>query len=180
MRTTTTQSASDVTIAALAEGIREQLLQVRRVLLKGRAPRNRRVHQLRRDIACGKARPVEMLLTLSAADLEDGASIESVCQPYDSAVATLRELAARRETTPMPMLTAIRRETRAQAALDEAEFTVLDAVSDSDISNDAAALADAEERALRQLAETQTFISAVRDARARLRVRNAHPYPKAG
>lgn len=113
-------------LEALAAAIAEQLLQVRRVHLKNRAPRARRLHQLRRDVACGRAKPWHMLLALSFTDLEDGAPLSAVVRPYQSAIAALEERARRISRTPAGTPSPVgfmRRETRAQAKLDDAQWT---------------------------------------------------------
>ena len=117
-------------IAGLAAAISEQLLQVRRIFLHRRAPKDARVHQIHRNIACGRANPLFLLLACSFADLEDGASIGAVTRPYESAIAALQERyqerAMRSPAGPVPLFAVMRQETRAQAQLDDAQLRVLE------------------------------------------------------
>src|SRR4051812_16978508 len=113
-------------IAGIAAAISEQLLQVRRVFLKRRAPKDARVHQIQRNIACGRANPFLLLLASSFADLEEGAPIGAVTRPYLSAIAALEERSRDRAmaTAPLPLFAVMRQETRAQAQLDDAQLRV--------------------------------------------------------
>lgn len=144
-------------IAAIAAAISEQLLQVRRLHLRRRAPKDDRVHQIRRNIACGRANPLLLLLATSFADLEDGAPIAAVLRPYQSAIATLEERHHERASVtppaPLPLLSVMRRETRAQAQLDEAQLRVLenpDSVEALEAADCALDAYDEEARKLRQ------------------------------
>jgi len=128
---TTSRAAVVTNVAQIARDLVEQFLEPRRGYLKGRAPRSRYQHQLRRDIACGKAKPIDMILALSTADLDDGVPLSLVTQPYYAAIAALGELAMARDPRPAlvlsgaPLLPLVQRETRAQALLDAAENEVL-------------------------------------------------------
>ena len=176
MRTTNQHTA--VARDGVARMITELLLQPRRCYLKHRAPKSAYVHQLRRDIAAGKARPVEMLLSISASDLEDRVPLSLVLQPYQAAIAELTEHHGELAGTTRPMgapdlLPAIQREARTESGLRAAENDVL-AHPDSATAIDHAVQAVAMcEPAYDQLAErlrtgrarltnTNTVIAAVR------------------
>jgi hypothetical protein len=120
------------TARELARDLSEQLLQPRRIILKHRAPASRYVHQLRRDIAAGKARPFDMVLAVSLSDLDDGAPVASVVAPYLAAASVLQEigeqLAARApaaDSDGPALLGAIRRENRIQATCDQDEREII-------------------------------------------------------
>lgn len=90
-------STNRAEIEPLAAMVTELQLQVRRVDLRKREPRSRYVRDLRKKIAAYVARPVHMLLAIAIADLEDGASLTRVLQPFYACIALLREHAARRD-----------------------------------------------------------------------------------
>lgn len=129
MSSTTNRAAAVTSIAHIAALITDQLLQPRRCFLKHRRPKSTYVHQLRRDIACGKAHPVEMLLAISNADLEEHVPIELVLQAYYSAIAELTERAQQingnRARGDAPLLPLIQRETRLEAEFNAAENELL-------------------------------------------------------
>lgn len=133
---TTTPEPRDVRVARattraeveqLAAQLTAALLQARRVHLKHRAPEDDREHQLRRDIACGRARPALMILRVQLADLADGAPLAAVLRYHEAAIALLREAAAGLPEPPTPatLLPIVQRETRAQYQLDDAEQALL-------------------------------------------------------
>src|SRR4051812_6305570 len=81
MSTNTVRSAGVMArpaqIAAAARMLVEQLLQPRRVYLKGKAPKSPYVHQLVRDLrstldGAPRKKPMEMVLAISFADIDDG------------------------------------------------------------------------------------------------------------
>jgi hypothetical protein len=156
----------------LARDLAEQLLQPRRVYLKQRGAESRYVRQLRRDIAAGKARPFDMVLAVSLADLDDGAPIAAVIAPYLSAAEILRELgqelASHRPATSKAsdndgaLLALIQRENRLQADCDEAERDVIAEPTSREILDRALA-----SRALYDAANDRV-IAALRARRARL------------
>lgn len=166
---TTTVQPGDVTIAELAADLTELLLQPRRIHLRHRAPRRRSDHQLRRDVACGKAKPVEMLLRLEVADLQDGAPLAAVLRFHEAAIVVLRELAATLEaTTAAPaLLTASLRETRAQASLDEAQQVLLAEPDSVRAMDRVLAASEQYDR------EQEAMVRTVRERRARASVRRA-------
>ncbi len=158
-------------IRAFAANLTRQLLQPRETRLGRRAPKSLAVHQLRRTIACGRAEPWRMLLTVSAADLEDGIPLALVVAPYESAIAMLTQRdRERRRATRRPLFggvarmlcTAFSRERSAEAALDQAELRSLAA------PNDARALAAVETCASACEAEAERMLSVVRSARVDL------------
>ena len=151
----------------LAALLTEALLQPRRLHLKHRAPDDDREHQLRRDIACGRAKPALMTLRVQIADLLDGAPLAAVIRYHEAAIATLRELAEEipEPPTPASLLPVIQRETRAQAALDEAENALLanpDSIDAAERVLTASELYDREQDAM---------VRAVRERRVRSSVR---------
>lgn len=60
------------------------------------APRDRRVHQLRRDVARGRAKPFETILRIAIADLEDGESLDDVLGPLWATMHFLEECAGQK------------------------------------------------------------------------------------
>lgn len=115
-----------VSATEIAAQVRQLMLAPRDTHLGHRAPRDRRVHQTRRNIASGRTTPWEMVLEQSLTDLADGAPIASVLAPYQHIIAALVALDG--EPTPQLMqhpLTLVQRETRAQAALDEAQLAAV-------------------------------------------------------
>jgi hypothetical protein len=131
MQRTTSDASVTTVIAQLAALLREQMLQARRIYLRGRAPKSKYVHQLRRDMAADKRKSFELLLAISMSDVEDGIAPSIVAQPYLSAVALLeeraREIAQQRggpALAPDPVAL-IQRENRAQATKDECERDVI-------------------------------------------------------
>lgn len=156
---TTTPSAA--TVPSL---VCEQLLQPRRAYLHHRAPRSTYVHQLRRSIASGKARPVEMLLAISMADLDDGIPLALVRQAYDTMIALLEQHAARRQAdrarhAPVSLLPLIQRETRDETAVTLAEQGALAAESPATLDSLLDAIA-------RHEADEQQLVDALRAKRA--------------
>ena len=175
---TTTLRPRDVRVARattradaeqLAAELTEALLQARRIHLKHRAPDDDREHQLRRDIACGRAKPALMILRVQIADLADGAPLSAVIRYHEAAIALLRELAGERpEPTPPPtLLPIIQRETRAQSQLDEAQHELL---AHPDALEAANRVLTASERYDR---EQDAMVRAVRARAARSAVRHA-------
>lgn len=162
----TTARRLDVTVESLAEDVTELLLQRRRVFLKHRAPSDKRDHQLRRDIACGKAKPVEMLLRVSLSDLEDGLSLAAAIRPYQAIIDMLTARAAERRFTDLPpLLPVVQRETRAQAALDEAQHEILatpESIAAMDRVLDASVRYDREQDAMVRVVRERRARSAVR------------------
>jgi hypothetical protein len=89
---TTTPTSLAVAVAAIADDLRDTLLKPRDLI--NQAPRDPYTAQLRRSVACGKAMPVHMLLSISMADAEDRRiPIDAVLEPYRQAIEVL---AARR------------------------------------------------------------------------------------
>lgn len=157
-------------IAETARVLREQLLQPRRVYLKGKAPRCRSVHQLRRDMAAGRVRAIEHLLTVSYADIDQGLSPKLVTQWAHSYIADVEEYAAERQrqraASDGNLLVKMQRETRAHSVLDEAQLAAL-AHPDDPTALDAVITASAEYDAAED-----TLVSAIRNRRARLTATN--------
>lgn len=129
MRTSTIPFASVRQMAHDAAGaVTALLMYPRDKALHGRAPRDPQTHQRRRNIACGRATPAAMLLEQSFTDLMDGASVAQVTEPYRLCIAILEASASRGCRVPTnvaSLLPVMLRETRAQAALDEAQARVL-------------------------------------------------------
>lgn len=125
-----TQRRITVELQELAHAIVEQLLEVRDIDLKHRAPKCDYTHQLRRDIKRGQVIPVHMLLALSFADLDDGASFSRVAGPYETAIALLKEHARHRDAErggrlSPSLLPVIVREMRREAIEREDEARVI-------------------------------------------------------
>lgn len=108
----------------LAERLIERLLAPRETVLKHRAPRSDYVHQLRRDIRAGKAKPVHMLLAVLVEDLKDGIPLATVLAFTDELRDALTELAAPAValTSTKTMRTLLLNEQRAQAERDGLEI----------------------------------------------------------
>jgi galactokinase len=131
----TTRRAADVTIGTLtrigqvAGMIKEQLLQPRRTFLKHKRPKSDYVFQLRRCISSDKATPVQMLMAISTADLDDHVPLSLVLQPYQSMLSELTEYAQlieRAETSAdAPVYPLVQRENRFQSERDAAERDLL-------------------------------------------------------
>lgn len=118
---------------AYARLITTVLLQPRRIHLKGRAPKDPRVHQLRRDINREHAKPAEMILRIQLADLDDGAPLASVLRFHEAAIVLLREYHdARRDPNAggKPLCPIMRVETKLQYRVDDAQQRVLDDPND--------------------------------------------------
>ena len=172
---TTTARPRDVRVARattradaeqFAAQLTEALLQPRRILLHKRPDRDVRDYQLRRDIACERAKPAEMVLRLQLSDLADGVPLSAVLRYHEAAIAMLTELAAARPQTPAPqVLPALQRETRAQAQLDEAQHEFL---ANPDSLEAAARLLTASEQYDR---EQDAMVRMVRERAARSAVR---------
>lgn len=118
-------------VAPLAADLTAMLMRVRESCTKAMPTY---VENKRRDINRGtRVRPFECELAMSFADLEDGAPIGQVTEPYRVAIAMLelrgREL-AHGDTEPsmldLPVLGLVRREQRLQAAEDDAAILVID------------------------------------------------------
>lgn len=156
-------------IESLAADLRTQWLQPREVFLKGRAPRDRKLHQRRRDIACAKARPFEMLIAGSIADLRDGAPLSAVAAPYLALAAVLAEIDAQLHADrvaligdPRGFLRLVQTENRLQAERDAAERELLADPSSAEAHDRALLASAAYEEA------NDRLIAAVRAGRARL------------
>lgn len=152
-------------MADVARMLKEQLLQARRVYLKGRAPRSRYVHQLQREISAERAKPIDMLLQISYANIEDGLSAAVVTQWARSFIAEIEAYeASRRRERPVvgPLLPKMLRETRAQAALDEAQQAALANPDDPAVMDRLIAASAAYD------AEQDAMIMDVRGRRARM------------
>jgi hypothetical protein len=161
----------DVTIAALATDVTEALLQPRRVHLKHRAPRTPELHMLRRRIAAERAKPMEMLLKISFADLTDGAPLAAVLRPYEAIIDLLKVHATEHHRFPhLPaLLPLMQRETRAQAALDCAQQQLLELPASD------GALAEVEDRAADYDRAKEALVDAVHVRRTHLRIRSVTP-----
>lgn len=116
-----------MTRASLDEALKEQLLQPRRVYLKGRAPRDRYIVQMRKDIERGQRRPIPVLMASMFADVEDGIPASLVTAVLDSMKASVEEHAAKsqRVTPLLSLLPLVNREARVEADLREAENRAL-------------------------------------------------------
>jgi hypothetical protein len=124
-----TLSVASVTagLAELAKDLTAQLLQGRRIWLRGRAPKSRYVHQLRRDLGNDRKKSVEFLLAISFSDIDDGLPPSVASQMYRSIIALIEERAQQRALArgepvvgPDP-LALVQRESAAQAEKDDAE-----------------------------------------------------------
>lgn len=170
MSASTISRADVVTRVSLIDALREQLLQPRRTYLRHRAPRSKYVAQLRRDIARGQCKPIAMLMAVMLADVEDGVPASLVTQWLESAKALVEAQAVERQRTapvPVSLLPLHRRETRAQAALDEAQLRALAEPDNAD------ALEEVAEKAAEYDAAESTLLSAVRQRWARLTMQRA-------
>lgn len=76
--TNTLRLSGVAAVEELAEALTTRLLEPREKRLHGRAPRSKSVHQLRRDLACKRAKAVRMILQVVFADLDDGLPAEAV------------------------------------------------------------------------------------------------------
>lgn len=179
---TITARPRDVTIASrprdpdrawiqeVAALLTELVRQPRRLHLRGRAPGDAQDYATIRNIWCGRARPIAMLLMHQLWDLHDGAPVEAVVRPLEAWIALLREYAGALPEPPAgvaDLLAVIQRETRAQAALDGAEHALL-AQPDSEAAADR--LIAASEQYDR---EQEAMVRTVRERRARASVRRA-------
>lgn len=187
----TTPRSTAVMSESIATDTVELLLQPRRVYLKARAPKDRRVHQLRRDIGGGRAKPVHMLLAVTIADLHDGVPLSLALRPYEALIAVLTEYAEQVQaprTSEAPalvnvadvdgvpvrsLLPLVNRELRAQTAFDAATNDVL-ANPDDVRALDAALVRSAE-----YTAECERMTGAIRQRRAALSLGDAY-VPVAG
>lgn len=153
---------------SVTDALKAQLLQPRRIVLKKRRPKSPYVFQVRRDISTGKAKPIEMLVAMNRADLEDGASASFVNQVYRSLIAINEEyeqtLKARRGEPivgPDP-LSLVQRESAAQATKDDAERAFIAAPMSAE------ALQRVLDADARYHAENDRFVGVVRSRLARL------------
>lgn len=69
---TTNNSGNVAVLEQIAEPLTARLLHPREKHLNHRAPRSEYVHQVRRDVKCGKKTPIKMLLAVLLSDGEDG------------------------------------------------------------------------------------------------------------
>jgi hypothetical protein len=132
-----TPSASAVTghgatLQDLAKVLTAQLLGVRETFLGSRAPKNERVHQLRRDLAGDRKKSIERTLAIEFSDIDDGAPAAAVNAWHYSAIALnearAMERAAQRNARliGVPYLRLIQNENRVQAERDEVERELID------------------------------------------------------
>lgn len=122
-------STNVVEIVPLAEGVTELLLQPRRHHLKKRAARVEYVVDLRKKLASYVVRPVHMLLSVAFTDIDDGAPLAAVLQPWYAAMDLIRARAADRAKAkgqPWELRYALlqARETDAEAKLTKAQMKV--------------------------------------------------------
>ena len=122
-------STNAVDIVPMAEGVTELLLQPRRHHLRKREPRVSYVRDLRKKIAAAVVKPVHMLLSVAFADIDDGAPLAAVLQPWYAAIDLLRARAAERARVkgqPWELRFALVtcRETDAEAKLTKAQMKV--------------------------------------------------------
>lgn len=115
-------------IVELARLLVEQFLQPRRVLLSKRAPKCPEVHQLERNLSADRIKPIEMLLRMDFAKVEDGLSVTQALQWIESYRTFVEEHAAevraRRAGADLSIgaiLAANQRETRAEGILNVAQ-----------------------------------------------------------
>jgi hypothetical protein len=170
MSNTLSVASVTVGIAQLARDLTEQLLQGRRIWLRGRAPKSRYVHQLRRDLAADRKKSVEFLLTISFADVDDGLAPSVASQMYRSIIALIEERAQQRALVrgepiagPDP-LALVDREGVAQAAKDSAERAfIAEPLSPEALQR----VLDADAR---YHAENDRLVNAVRSRLARVRL----------
>lgn len=121
--TTTLHLADVAVVEELAEALTKRLLEPRDKRLHGRAPRDPHVHQLRRSIACGKAKPMMMLLTVLFADMEDGIPAQALLPFLDELREVLIVRGAPTAYTPTKTLrTLLLNEARRQAERDQVEI----------------------------------------------------------
>lgn len=114
-----------------AMALTKLLLDARAVLPHGLngsppAPSDPRAANIRREMQQGRSSEFKRLLTAMTCDLRDGVPFALVVAPLRQMIATL-EIAAvdgLRQRADRPVLTLIRRETRAQARSDLAQFKV--------------------------------------------------------
>ncbi len=122
-------STNAVEIVPIAEAVTEMVLQPRRHWLKKKEPRLEYVRDTRKKIAAYVAKPVFMLLAVAFADIDDGAPIAAVLQPWYAVIDLLRSRASSREQAKgrswKQRYDAIcQRETEADCQLDKAQFRV--------------------------------------------------------
>jgi hypothetical protein len=172
---TTTPASGVVTnvlLASIAEDVSEQLLQPRRVYLRHRAPASRYVHQLRRDIASGKAKPIAMALSITFADQDDGLPTSLLIQPYLTIIAMIEARGQASSANALAesdraIAAASVREQRAQTELDVAQLQLRgadDPIAACDRALDASAQYDVEQNRL---------VTKIRERRALLAVHGA-------
>jgi hypothetical protein len=121
-----TELHASVMAGVLAREATRLLLDPRETVLGKRAPRDRRIHQTRRKIACGQATPFEMVILQSLTDLADGVPAQLAARPYLNIARALLLLAAPpRVVAAVPPLALVQHETRAEHAMNEAQHAVL-------------------------------------------------------
>ena len=119
------------TAQQMAAPVIEMLLQPREVTLKREAPKSTYCHQVRRNVACRNATPIEMLLAVSVPDADDPrVALGEVEAPYLAIIELLR--ARRRERlgdhpmlAPRSLLPFARRENRCEHAENDSAFVLL-------------------------------------------------------
>lgn len=132
-----TQGQPDVTVEQLAKDITEQLLQPRRTFMaRVGAPRNRYVGYVRTGISCQRSKPVEKMLAVAMADVDDGIPVSLAIRPFESIIEILKaraeaRAAKRPDTTCLRAV--MRLESRAQERLDEAQHDVLAEPDNADV-----------------------------------------------
>lgn len=167
MATSISYPKTDLTYAPLATRITRALLDGRRKWLHAKTPRSRYVRDVRVGISCGRSRPVEKLLAVSLADVQDGVPLAVATKPYQDIIDALTATSAAREARPLAALPLLVSETRAQAALDEAQLRLAASPTDAAAMDEVLAR-DAEYRA----AEDR-YATAVRLQRAALQLAGA-------
>lgn len=118
----------------LANALNSELLNNRRKYLNHRRPKSRYVDSLRRDMACGKVRPMRMILAVALADCEESdMPIGVVAGVFEKMANLLKAYAkeARQDqalgVTAPSLLPLMLRAQRAEAVENEHELRVMDA-----------------------------------------------------
>lgn len=122
-------------VDCIADDLVELQVQTRRTWLRKREPRSSYVRDAFKRVRNKIAKPFHLLLSMSFADVDDGAPANLVVQPYEACIALIRERAAHR-TKPSGLPFAVRlnaimaKETRA-----EGKVTALQLALAADPSN---------------------------------------------
>lgn len=130
----TEQLVGVAAVENVAEALVRRLLEPREKRLHGRAPRSKYVHQLRRDMACGRSKALVMVVSVLFADLEEGLPLEAVLPFVDE----LRDaLTVRAKPMPYTSTKTLRAlllaEARAQGERDVLEVELQFAPDDQDL-----------------------------------------------